>query len=130
MERLDAKRKMVAVLCIAAILMALLILYGLFDPEQSRWFPQCLFFKLTGWRCPGCGAQRAIHQLLHGNIAAAFRYNALLVCFIPPVAVLLTAGLLRERCPRLYRASHHPAILWSFAILTLLWWVIRNIIGW
>lgn len=57
----------------------LIILYGLFDPAKGG-FPACPVRTLTGWLCPGCGSQRAIHQLLHGNLAVSFHYNPL---FLP-----------------------------------------------
>ena len=121
---------MVAVLCIAAIFIAVAILYGSFDPERTRWFPKCLFLSLTGWKCAGCGSQRAIHQLLHGHIGAAFHYNALLISALPLIIFIFTAEALRERCPRLYKASRHPIIPIGVVIVTLLWWVLRNIYGW
>jgi hypothetical protein len=57
-----------------------------FDPSQSRFYPRCLFQEATGLLCPGCGSLRAIHQLLHGNLAAALRFNALLVVSLPVLA--------------------------------------------
>jgi hypothetical protein len=44
---------------------------------------------LTGWYCPGCGSLRAIHQLLLGNLRAAWAMNPLTVVLIP----FLTYGL-------------------------------------
>lgn len=58
-------------------------LYFIFDPTQVSLFPPCLFHAITGWDCPGCGAQRALHQLLHGNLIAALRLNALFVISLP-----------------------------------------------
>ena len=34
---------------------------------------------LTGLYCPICGTTRALHELAHGNLIAAFRLNALVV---------------------------------------------------
>src|SRR5690554_8210264 len=40
-------------------------------------------YYFTGFYCPGCGSQRAIHLLLHGDIIGAFRFNPLMVLTIP-----------------------------------------------
>lgn len=53
------------------------------DPATHSFLPSCLFHRLTGLYCPGCGATRALHQLARGNIAAALRLNALVVLGLP-----------------------------------------------
>ncbi|TXN36279.1 DUF2752 domain-containing protein [Flagellimonas hymeniacidonis] len=46
----------------------------------------CLNKKLFGIDCPGCGMQRAVHLLFHGDFVAAFKmYPA-----IYPILILLT----------------------------------------
>ncbi len=54
-----------------------------FNPSQYGFYPRCALYVTTGIFCPGCGAQRALYQLLHGNILAALRDNALLVLALP-----------------------------------------------
>jgi hypothetical protein len=54
-----------------------------FDPSNYRFYPICLFYKTTGLLCPGCGCLRAMHQLLHGHVSAAFHFNPLLVLSLP-----------------------------------------------
>jgi hypothetical protein len=54
-----------------------------FDPETAGFYPVCAFHRLTGLQCPGCGTLRALHQLTRGNIAAAWRFNALIVTLLP-----------------------------------------------
>jgi hypothetical protein len=65
------------------------------DPANSSIYPRCPVFVLTGWFCPGCGSLRAMHQLLHGNIAVAAQYNALLVASVPGLPLLHTVKRLR-----------------------------------
>ena len=55
-----------------------------FDPRQFA-LPLCTFHNLTGLHCPGCGATRATHELLHGEWLSAVRHNALWVLTMPLV---------------------------------------------
>src|SRR6266550_1487519 len=66
-----------------AVLVACVAVLYFFNPAEHGFYPSCLFYKTTGLLCPGCGTLRAVHQLLHGHIAAAFRLNALFVLSIP-----------------------------------------------
>jgi hypothetical protein len=65
---------------------AVLLVFFLFDPARVAMFPACQFHQLTGLDCPGCGAQRALHQLLHGHLIAAIRLNAMFVISLPLLA--------------------------------------------
>src|SRR3970282_358268 len=75
---------------LAAGSVALAELY-LFAPATSGIYPVCPFRALTGWLCPGCGTLRGLHELLHGNLAAAFRFNPLMLLSLPFVAWSLLA---------------------------------------
>ena len=66
-----------------------LAMLRVFDPATSGIFPPCPVHYLTGWYCPGCGSLRAIHQLLHGSLRAAWALNPLTVVLLP----FLTYGL-------------------------------------
>jgi hypothetical protein len=80
----------------AGILLAGALAYvGFVDPHRSgSVFPQCPFRLLTGWNCPACGGLRMIHDLLHGNLAAAVIDNVFLLTGIPVLAAWI---LLRRR---------------------------------
>lgn len=124
------KRKLTIGLLLGVALATALIVYFLFDPATTP-FPRCPFLMLTGLKCPGCGSQRAIHSLLHLDIAAAWRYNALLVLSIPYLLLLVVAewgGAQRES--RLYRALNREWLIWSYFALVIAWWIARNIFGW
>jgi len=75
------------VLAVSALLGAVagLVLFC-FDPSQYHFYPVCFFHKTTGLLCPGCGALRALHQLLHGHLATAFRFNPVLIVSLPILA--------------------------------------------
>lgn len=122
-----AKKVGIAFLAVATFFA--IYIFGRFDPATTP-FPKCPFFWATGLKCPGCGTQRAIHQLLHGDIGAAFQYNAAMVLSIPLLVFLFSASLLQDKFPRYYRTSHNPVFSWILMACILLWWVLRNVFGW
>lgn len=75
-----------------AALVAGTVMLRLFDPATSGFYPPCPVHYLTGWYCPGCGSLRAIHQLLHGELRAAWAFNSLTVLLLP----FMTYGLASE----------------------------------
>jgi hypothetical protein len=80
------KKWLPAGLLLGGIAAALVLFF--FDPVQTPIFPVCQFHRLTGLDCPGCGATRALHQVLHGNFPAALRLNAFVVLSLPLLAWL------------------------------------------
>ena len=123
------RRSLVIVLAVILLLVFGGIYYAL-DPSASTVFPQCSFLSLTGYKCPGCGSQRAIHALLHGDVAGAFRYNAMLLIAIPWIALCLYAESRRTRNPQLYARLNAPLLIWLFLAMVLIWWLLRNIFNW
>ena len=68
---------------IAALLVCAAPLLYFYNPSTSVFYPRCYFHALTGWSCPGCGALRATHQLLHGHLLNAFWLNPLYILALP-----------------------------------------------
>lgn len=78
---------------------------------------------LTGFYCPGCGALRAMHELLHLHFLRAFALNPLLVVSLPLMAgytgYLLFTGGLRRSLPQ--------AVYLSALSVIIAFWLLRNI---
>lgn len=118
-------RTIIVILCTIFVLG--IIVYGSFDPEKTNFFPRCPIFTLTGLKCPGCGSQRALHQLLHLNIIEALKYNALMIFSIILLAFITISTLFKERAPKLYTFSRSPLFGSIIVIMILLWCILRNI---
>ena len=86
MVEISKNRRLVATLAAFA---AGVVMLAVFDPARSGVFPPCPVRYFTGWYCPGCGSLRAIHQLLRGNLRAAWALNPLTIILLP----FLTYGL-------------------------------------
>ncbi len=70
-------------LIVIGLITAVTAVLFLFNPEVSSFYPTCPLNEYTGLYCPGCGTQRAAHEILHGNIAQAFSLNALFTLSLP-----------------------------------------------
>jgi hypothetical protein len=98
-----------------------------FEPGKTGFFPSCPFRALTGFNCPGCGTTRALHQLLHGNLVAAFELNPLTILLLPVLAyalVLYTRSAITAR--PLPQLSIPPKYVWLSVVVVLGFWVFRN----
>lgn len=102
-------------------------LYFIFNPVDSEWAPKCAFHALTGYDCPGCGSQRMLHALLHGDIAGAWRANAFILCLIPLLALMLWSASFRTRHPRLYAVLNSPLAIITVTAALIIWTIARNI---
>lgn len=93
--------------------------------------PGCLFHRLTGWDCPGCGATRSTFALLKGDFLVAWRMN-------PLFCLLLLAGLItllamlhaRSRGLSAARLRVGPRMLWMFLWVLVAFGIFRNIPAW
>ena len=123
-------RRSLVITVVIVLLLVFGFIYYAIDPATSTVFPRCTFLTLTGYKCPGCGSQRAIHALLNGDIKGALGYNAMLIVAIPWIALCLFAEGQRTRRPRLYERLNAPLLIWLFLVAVLTWWVLRNIFNW
>ncbi len=103
---------------------AALVVVGLVDPSRHTLGPPCPLKVLTGLDCPMCGATRATHQLLRGDVAAALDLNALYVALLPVLVALAAVWVLRGRRPAW---SSRPWVTWGLAGLAVVFGVVRNL---
>ena len=105
-----------------------LVFLTLVDPATSVFAPKCMFRYLTGYDCPACGIQRAIHALLNGDIATALRYNYFLLISIPYfIAVVITTFCKADSIEKIRYYVQHPKVVKIILALIIIWWVVRNI---
>ena len=115
------------VITIWSLLLAGSVYLYAFEPGKTGIFPPCLFRALTGLTCPGCGSTRAMHQILHGHIAAAFMLNPLFLLAIPFLLfaflrysiVVMRGGIPRQN---VLPASY----IYALFVIVVSFWVFRN----
>ena len=94
----------------------------------------CPLFALTGIQCPLCGATRAAGALAHGDLAAAWSHNALLVVGLGLAAVCAAAWTVELaggpalRPPRRLRPLTQNKVYLVVAVVAALFMVVRNLV--
>lgn len=115
-------------LFLPAALAAAWILYS-FDPATASFYPSCPFLQLTGWQCAGCGSLRGLHQLLHGNFAAALHLNPLMVISLPFLVfgwVMESFQWFTDRPLLTLRLSSRW--VWAYVALLVGFTIVRNLV--
>ena len=104
------------------------ILYYIFIRITGLAIP-CVFRKITGWLCPGCGITRAILALADCEPAKAFAYNQYIFVAAPAVIYfVLRCDYLYIRRGRIKLNKIENIILYICLIGALVFGVLRNII--
>ena len=85
---------------------------------------------LTGWDCPGCGIQRAIHALFHGHFIEAISYNYYLAYSLPYalsfVVVWVAPGYGWSQ--KLRNFIQDRRVVYFYIITYFIWLFVRNIL--
>lgn len=110
------------------VIIGLAIFFFVFDPAKHSIFPRCTFNSLTGYYCPGCGSQRAIHSLLHFDIAGVVHHNFL---FLPAMLLIIYHYLrlvfnrfFNWKLPNIFYFKNTPWIIFGVVVV---FWITRNI---
>lgn len=107
-----------------AALVGSLAYIGLGDPHSPSFvFPPCPFKALTGWNCPACGGLRMTHDVLHGDLAAAFVDNAFVLIGLPLLLAFVVAQRIR------HEPVQTKSLLVVVAVSAIAWTVARNLPG-
>jgi hypothetical protein len=94
------------------------------DPSSVVFLPRCPLYTTTGIYCPGCGATRALHELLRGHWLGALRLNALFTLSLPWLGVF---GIYRWAMPDRERNTWKPQWTWVLLGMVVAFGVLRNI---
>lgn len=121
-------RRVIYLGALAVAPIACVVLY-LFNPAaDDDPYPNCPFFWLTGYYCPGCGTLRAYHQLLRGNVDAAMGLNPVTVVALPAmIYALASTWLLGFRGSGLPRPKWSAGASWGLGAFLVVFAVVRNL---
>ncbi len=125
--KLDFKSKgMRIAVGIAVPLLLLAVAIYLYVAKQG---PPCLFYKLTGLHCAGCGSGRATVDLLHGKLWQAFCHNPIYVMLLPFIAYYMVkvyiAYVFGKDVLPFFEVNTPTAIV--ILVITVAFFILRNI---
>ena len=106
----------------------MLALYFSWNPSDTNMFPKCPVYSASGIYCPGCGSQRAAHQILNGNILNGIRHNYLIallaLVFLYQAFMFIMNNMLDKGITNLLHKSN---VTLGILIIIVLFWILRNI---
>lgn len=114
-----------------AIIFGVLILalfYFFINPNEVNFLPECPLYFTTGIYCPGCGSQRATHQLLNFNFLGVLQQNVLyfISLFILGYHMIVT-GINAFFKINIYNFLYHPKTPLIILAIIVIFWILRNI---
>lgn len=110
-----------------ALVIAVVSLY-FYDPMVASFSYRCPVKTLTGFDCPGCGGQRAIHALLHFRIREAIAYNPFLIIVALYISVVVSIELMHGPCiDRMRRIVLGSRVVWIYLTIMFIWAIVRNL---
>ena len=104
------------------------VLVGLVNPNEGGHYPTCPLLALTGIYCPFCGGLRAVHDLVHLDLAGALARNPLAVIGLPVVALLWLLWAQQAFTGRQLIATK-PWWGWTAVVVLAVFMVARNLPG-
>lgn len=121
-------KKIILIILILLGIIFLFEIYHFLNIKYNFEIP-CIFHKITGLYCPGCGLTRMLFSIINLDFYQAFRYNPLLFICLPFLIIYFVYGLLMYLNNKKNNLiSKIPkSITISLLIITILYGILRNI---
>ena len=115
--------------CCIGLAIGIVVLNDVFHIQLANLMPPCLFHKITGLYCLGCGGTRAVFALVRGDIIKSLFYHPM----VPYAAIVggwfmisqTIDRLLGHKFPSIDFAMHFRLVyIWigvGLAVLNCLW---------
>lgn len=121
------KRRLINTTIVLLLIIFSGVTYALWCKATS-WHIPCVFHKITGLYCPGCGITRMSLALLEGNFRVAFRSNAAVFILIPVGLMLLLKFIYHYiKFGNIQLSKVETSILWVIVVILITFGILRNI---
>lgn len=110
------------------LFMVIALLYFFINPSEVNFLPKCPLYVSTGIYCPGCGSQRATHNLLNFNFLGILQQNVLYAFGLVLITYHLIVTSLNTFLNKNFKnyLFYKKVPLFILAII-ILFWILRNI---
>ena len=111
------------------LIIILLIIGYYFLNKYTEFSVPCIFKKITGYDCPGCGVTRMVFAIIRLDFKKAFYYNPLVFIYLPFIIFFFGYNdylYIYNKKDKVI--SKIPNYVWIILIIiTILFGIIRNI---
>ena len=121
-------KKIFSILAIIGFFGVLYYFYHNNPATGKQTYVVCMTKQLSGYDCPGCGGQRALHQVLHGNFLQAAKLNAAIYFFAPLLGYIFFSVVLKPFGIHLPDIDISTKGLWVVLLILLIFTIVRNIV--
>jgi len=127
---MDLHKRIKKVLTVSILLLTVGVIYTIVCFYTSFRVP-CVFYLVTGLKCPGCGVTGMCLSLLKFDFQSAFLYNRVLF-FMSPVGAVIAIHYIYRYIKYGDRMLTKPsrAVVIAMIIILLIFTVVRNILKW
>ncbi len=110
---------------LAVLTIVITAFYFFWNPSEITSLPLCPFKNLTSYNCPGCGGQRAFHQILHGNFVDAYQSNLLIYLLFPFFIVKVLDKIFDTTFSKIFLLNNRG--IWIFLGFLICFTILRNL---
>lgn len=122
------KKRVVNLFFVSIILVVLFLVYYYFCTIFPYLSLKCLFFEITGLKCPGCGLTRMLFSFLGLEFFKGVQYNYFLA-YSSPVLMWILGYLVYTYVRDKKTGKIFDIVCLVYILLLVVWCVFRNIFG-
>lgn len=111
----------------AIMAISVFLIYYILNKKFGFSIP-CIFYKITGLYCPGCGITRLLFSLINLDIYQAFCYNPLVfILIIIGIIYLIIKGFIYFKLKKEIKIPNNIYII--LIAISIVYGILRNIPG-
>ena len=128
-DSVGIRRRLWQVILSSAVILIIGLTYGVFVKITGIAIP-CVFYRVTGLKCPGCGVTRMCVALLQFRWREAWNCHSMLMIQLPFLGLIAMRNVIAYIKKGFCRVSHlETTIIYICIVLLVGFTMFRNIVG-